>query len=530
MIAARHTTRWREHEFALATLLCFIAIAGACWRLFEHSTAWLDEQYGRGYHNAGIPFNYTRNVLLPGIFLPIQLYCCYIWMNLYILPRLLQTQAATTGAFRLNFSLKGRIEVAGTAGAALKRFFWGLIHTFLLLFALGITWGTIYFYSHQDQLPRTISNIMIMGNGLRMATNLIIAFIAYAIAREAILRRLETDGLKSASKISALNQITAFLTGYFVLGGLLTSFIDLEEPLTAFYFGILPAAILAALSNLYWFFPFKGSRSIFKRPVFWRLLFSTFCWSIPFGIAVAHEARIIIPCIFMLWLGQLFITTPISWLIYQQQKDKILRIRGLETELGQSQADLQFLRSQINPHFLFNILNTLYGTALQENAGKTAGGIQQLGDMMRFMLHENNLDRIAMHKEIEYVKSYIALQQLRTDTSDAISIDTQIDEDFSPCSIAPMLLIPFIENAFKHGISLVESSWIHLALHCDGKRVQFELRNSVHVRQGVDPEKGKSGVGMKNVLHRLKLIYPDRHEFFMHQDEKEFFVQLSIQL
>ncbi|HEY6901146.1 MAG TPA: histidine kinase, partial [Puia sp.] len=102
--------------------------------------------------------------------------------------------------------------------------------------------------------------------------------------------------------------------------------------------------------------------------------------------------------------------------------------------------------------------------------------------------------------------------------------------DFPACNIAPMLLIPFVENSFKHGISLVESSWIDLRLHCDGQRVHFEVRNSVHSRQGNDPEKGKSGVGMKNVLHRLKLIYPDRHEFFLHQDEKEFFVQLSIQL
>ncbi|HMI60915.1 MAG TPA: hypothetical protein VK518_08405, partial [Puia sp.] len=133
-------------------------------------------------------------------------------------------------------------------------------------------------------------------------------------------------------------------------------------------------------------------------------------------------------------------------------------------------------------------------------------------------------------KEIEYVKSYIALQQLRTETSPSIIIETEIEEDFPDCRVAPMLVIPFVENAFKHGISLRETSWIKLNLHCDGKRLHFELRNSVHVRQGNDPEKGRSGVGLKNVLHRLKLIYPEQHEFFMHQDEKEFFVQLAIQL
>jgi LytS/YehU family sensor histidine kinase len=93
-----------------------------------------------------------------------------------------------------------------------------------------------------------------------------------------------------------------------------------------------------------------------------------------------------------------------------------------------------------------------------------------------------------------------------------------------------MLIIPFVENGFKHGISLRDASWIKINLQCDGQRIHFEMRNSVHVRQGSDPEKGKSGVGLKNVIHRLKLIYPDRHEFFLHQDEREFFVQLTIQL
>lgn len=530
MIAPRHTTRWREHEFILVTLLCIIAIAGNCWRLFRHSAATLNEDYGRRFTEAGMAFDYTKNILLPNISLPLLIYCCYIWLTLFILPRLLQPATATQGSFKLQFSLSGRIEISGAGGQALKRFFWGLGHTFLLLLCLGTGWGIAYFYSHRYDLPRDISDIMIMGNGLRMATNLTVVYIAYAIIRETILKRIETAGTKWTSRISLLNQLTAFLTAYFALGGLLTWFDTMDELMTVWYYGIIPPTIFAALTNLYWLFPLKGEARIFAGPVFWRLLLSSLCWCIPFVVATVPDEHAVMPAIIGLWIGQLLITTPISWLIYQQQKDKILRIRGLEKELGQSQADLQFLRSQINPHFLFNVLNTLYGTALHENAGKTAGGIQQLGDMMRFMLHENNLDRIAMSKEIEYVKSYIALQQLRTEASPSITIDTQIDEDFPDCRIAPMLLIPFVENAFKHGISLREPSWIYLQLHCDGGRIHFELRNSVHVRQGADPEKGRSGVGMKNVLHRLKLIYPEKHEFFMHQDEKEFFVQLTIQL
>ena len=206
-----------------------------------------------------------------------------------------------------------------------------------------------------------------------------------------------------------------------------------------------------------------------------------------------------------------------------------MQVQGLQTALGQSEADLQFLRSQINPHFLFNVLNTLYGTALQERAGRTAEGVQKLGDMMRFMLHENHLSQIPMNKEIEYLKNYIALQELRTESAESIRIETHIDETFPDYPIAPMLLIPFVENGFKHGISLREPSWITLELHNEGNRILFEMRNSVHIRKGDDPEKTRSGIGLKNVLQRLKLLYPNRHEFFVHQDEKEFLVQLTIQ-
>ena len=529
-ITPAHTTRWREHEFILVTLLCIIAIAGNCWRLFEHTSAWLTEEYGRPFRDNQLPFDYTNNILLPNICVPLLIYCSYIWMNLFILPRLLRTNVSIAGGFKLQFSHSARIEVSGAAGAALKRFFWGLGHTFLLIFCLGTGWGIAHFYFRRYNLPRDISDIMIMGNGLRLASNLTILYIFYASIRETTLRRIEAVHEQATTRINLLNQLTAFLTGYFVLGQLLIYFASLDGPLKAWYFGLIPPAILAALTNIYWIFPRKPEAKVFDRAIFPRLLISNFAWCIPFVIIMDIDEHAFMPVLLSMWVGQMLITTPISRLIFQQQKDKIVNIRGLETALGQSKADLQFLRSQINPHFLFNILNTLYGTALHENAGKTAGGIQQLGDMMRFMLHENNLDRIAMSKEIEYVKSYIALQQLRTETSPSIIIETEIEEDFPDCRIAPMLVIPFVENAFKHGISLRETSWIKLNLHCDGRRLHFELRNSVHVRQGNDPEKGRSGVGLKNVLHRLKLIYPEQHEFFMHQDEKEFFVQLAIQL
>src|SRR5258708_30216883 len=121
-----------------------------------------------------------------------------------------------------------------------------------------------------------------------------------------------------------------------------------------------------------------------------------------------------------------YIYNTFSRFLLRKLKESILRIRGLEIALDQSEADLQFLRAQINPHFLFNALNTLYGTALQENAERTGEGIQQLGDMMRFMLHENMQQSISLSREIDYLHHFIALQQLRTQTSPDIVIQNDI--------------------------------------------------------------------------------------------------------
>jgi LytS/YehU family sensor histidine kinase len=281
------------------------------------------------------------------------------------------------------------------------------------------------------------------------------------------------------------------------------------------------------MTNIYWLFPKTEYQPFFSSYIIIRLLLSTFLCSLVSLLSFFHEGFRF--NLLGSWTIQLFSVTPITWLFYQLRKDKILHLRGIEKALVKTNTDLQFLRSQINPHFLFNVLNTLYGTALQENAERTAGGIQKLGDMMRFMLHENSLDFIQMSREVEYLKNYISLQKLRTQSSRDISIEDNIQEQNCHHKIAPMLLIPFVENAFKHGISLNEKSWIRITLDCDEHNIRFEVRNSMHQKQATDPEKDRSGIGFKNVVERLKLIYPGKHQISVHGDGKEFVVQLAIQ-
>lgn len=227
---------------------------------------------------------------------------------------------------------------------------------------------------------------------------------------------------------------------------------------------------------------------------------------------------------------QLLITAPACWILFKRQMKGNEELYTLKKELGQSHANFDFLRSQINPHFLFNALNTIYGTAIQEKADRTSEGIEKLGDMMRFMLQENMQDKISLAREIDYLNNYISLQKLRTDPNPTISIATSIEPQISTIQIAPMLLIPFVENAFKHGISFREPSHINVTLEVRNNTLYFDVYNSKHAKPENDPEKYKSGIGLNNVRQRLQLLYPGKHELMIRETGKDFFVHLTIQL
>jgi LytS/YehU family sensor histidine kinase len=166
-----------------------------------------------------------------------------------------------------------------------------------------------------------------------------------------------------------------------------------------------------------------------------------------------------------------------------------------------------------------------------ENAEKTSDGIQKLGDMMRFMLHENQLQRIPLSREIAYLRNYLDLQMLRFGAQSNLELDIQINESQCAGEIAPMLIIPFVENAFKHGISAKEKSWIRLNLRCISGSVHLDLVNSIHPdKPASEKSREESGIGLENVKRRLQLVYPEQHQLNIIQNDTDFFVHLSIQL
>ncbi|MDX5347366.1 MAG: histidine kinase, partial [Hymenobacteraceae bacterium] len=324
--------------------------------------------------------------------------------------------------------------------------------------------------------------------------------------------------------ISMFVLITASVIGYIVN----------ENEILVFILAILlPFTITFYTVSFYYFIPKLLTK---KRP------FRTYLLRVMLLLLLSFFPLVFISILFipnednafsLLFLNaffQLFITMPVTWILVKKQISNSETVQVLQQELGQTHANFDFLRSQINPHFLFNTLNTLYGTALQEKSERTAQGIQMLGDMMRFMLHENVQKTIPLSREIEYMHNYIELQSLRVSASPDIAIQANLAEAPAGKSIAPMLLIPFVENAFKHGISLKEKSWIKISLQYDHNKLFLDVYNSTHPKQEQDPEKDRAGVGLENVKQRLQLLYPDKHELTIRQTTDEFFVHLTLQL
>jgi two-component system LytT family sensor kinase len=177
--------------------------------------------------------------------------------------------------------------------------------------------------------------------------------------------------------------------------------------------------------------------------------------------------------------------------------------RSLETE--KKDMELQFLKSQLNPHFLFNSLNNIYSLAYQKS-DKTADAILKLSEIMRYMIYESNDSWVALSKEIEYVQSYIELQKLRF--KDGASVVMTLNGEIDDQQILPLVLISFVENAFKHGVANDPSDPIRINIIANQKILHFSITN----KKNNANKDHVGGVGLNNVERRLQLLYPERYK------------------
>lgn len=216
----------------------------------------------------------------------------------------------------------------------------------------------------------------------------------------------------------------------------------------------------------------------------------------------------------LLWL--LSIVTSILWAIYNRLK---------QTETEKLSAQIASLKSQINPHFLFNTLNNIYAIAI-DTSPKAADMVDKLSEMMRYTMKDTQQDFVLLEDEINYINNYIELQKLRLDRS--VKLEYHCLENIPALQIAPMLLIPLIENAFKHGVNSEQKS--HIKIDMTLKKSEFQLNvvnNKVNIQRDISE---RSGLGIENTKHRLNLIYPSKHLLVIKEAEKEFSVTLQINL
>lgn len=264
-----------------------------------------------------------------------------------------------------------------------------------------------------------------------------------------------------------------------------------------------------------------------------RIILFTLLFGIPLFVAFIENANFKNSSNEAVFILFILISIPIIWVFNRYFYDDVVKRLGelddLQLQVDTTTANIDFLRSQINPHFLFNALNTLYGLSLTENADKTAEGIQKLGEMMRFMLTENQQEKVSIEKEVNYISNFIDLQKLRIQASDQIVISFKKYSHDCNHTIAPMLLIPLIENAFKHGISLSQPSWININLSCDHQKIYLDVYNSVHPKKENDTEQFSHGIGLANVKQRLSLLYPNKHELQIRNTPHEYIVHLTIE-
>lgn len=219
-------------------------------------------------------------------------------------------------------------------------------------------------------------------------------------------------------------------------------------------------------------------------------------------------------------MGMLFVSSLYSF--FRKERDN--KKREIDLTHQNIEFEMKFLKTQINPHFLFNALNNIYALSIIKSE-RTPDMILKLSDMLRYTLYDSESKKVKLKREIEYMDGYIEFQKLKTDSDLNIKVDSSnCNEEFM---IEPMLLIPFIENSFKHGnIDNPKKGWLQVEVKTLGPILIFKVRNSmpsIAINKDI-----VGGIGVENVRKRLDILYPGRYEMKIEKTDTEFGVFLQI--
>ncbi len=204
---------------------------------------------------------------------------------------------------------------------------------------------------------------------------------------------------------------------------------------------------------------------------------------------------------------------------YQKQQE-IQR----ENENERLKSELSFLRSQISPHFMFNLMNSLVSLN-RKKSNLVEPVLLKMADLLRYMLYEKDDKRISLENEVKYLSNYIDLQKVRF--GDYVKIDFDVNSSDSSKSIEPMLLIPFVENAFKHGVGMIENPFIKIELETNSEELHFKVINKFS-SDSKEAKDGASGIGLNNVKRRLELLYPNKYMLNVSESDNLYTTNLKL--
>lgn len=458
---------------------------------------------------AGVQYGYYKHYYIPNIIRYITWFACFMFINFKLVSNIQEA--------RINYGTLAKL------GAC-----------FLIILGINISTDVYlkaYLWFTMNNEVKALSYVF--QSNFVLTLWLFFAFAVYTLIKYGGLLIL-SNSASNPSRLAFFNQwqitlwimvvLMALLLAVFVHVNIFLIWISVVPVIIIFsnlvYYKLIPAALLKKRPKLY-----LSTMVVLAGFVAWCLIAIA---NIP---ATNDEGAGYISA-FVTSFFLVLVATPVLWFWYHYQQKRKDNLQALQQKLGHSTAQLDQLRTQINPHFLFNALNTVYGLAITENAPQTSDAIEKISEMMRFMLRENQEAFIPLEKDLDYLHNYIAIQQMRLGNQPQIDLLTEMPTEISPTlTIAPMLMIPFVENAFKHGISMQAHSFIHLIIRVQGEKLTFSLHNSTHDRIWLnDPEKNNHGIGLSHVKQRLNLLYPDKHLLSIKEEDHTHKVELTILL
>lgn len=254
------------------------------------------------------------------------------------------------------------------------------------------------------------------------------------------------------------------------------------------------------------------------------IAFILFCVSLPMLLATG----VLLPLPFGFYINTLLLFSIVF--IVSSMGNIVTRLfisenHKKEIEYQKTLAELSFLKAQINPHFLFNTLNSIYVLAIKKSE-QTPKAILKLASMMRYVLNDAKEETVTLEKEIEYIGKYIDLQKMRM--TESVKTDYIVSGYYHELQIAPLILIPFIENAFKFGVSTQNESTIMVSISIDNKKLILQTDNPIHNHENIIVE--SNGIGLVNAQRRLDLFYANRYVLQTDESNQNYTVYLELQL